>query len=124
MLHERPGLQQPGGRVLYDPHYEVKVRNDLKGAKHQRVALPGASSARGCIPQTELPKPCPVVLEVAGLPQHLHVYLAHQRALMGVLYKRELSPLGIGLNFLSGGEKISPMNARVFLVVAVGGGRG
>ena len=40
----------------------------------------------------------PVVLEVAGLPQHLHVRLAHQRALTGVLYGHELSPLGIGLN--------------------------
>ena len=40
----------------------------------------------------------PVVLEVAGLPQHFHVRLAHQRALMGVLYGHELSPLGIGLN--------------------------
>ena len=40
----------------------------------------------------------PVVLEVAGLPQHLHVRLAHQRALMGVLYGHELPPLGIGLN--------------------------
>ena len=34
-LHERPGLQQPGGRVLYDPHQGVKVRNDLKGGEHQ-----------------------------------------------------------------------------------------
>ena len=40
----------------------------------------------------------PVVLEVAGLPQHLHVHLAHQRALMGVLYGHENPPLGIGLN--------------------------
>ena len=40
----------------------------------------------------------PVVLEVAGLPQHLHIHLAHQRALMGVLYGHEFSPLGIGLN--------------------------
>ena len=72
----------------------------------------------------------PVVLEVAGLPQHLHVRLAHQRALMGVLYGHELPPLGIGLNvqpsasfiarlFLSVGKKSGPMNARVFLVVAV-----
>ena len=74
----------------------------------------------------------PVVLEVAGLPQHLHVRLAHQRALTGVLYGHELSPLGIGLNvqpecklhcevrlFLSVGKKSGPMNARVFLVVAV-----
>ena len=28
-----PRLQQPGGRVLYDPHQGVKVRNDLKGAE-------------------------------------------------------------------------------------------
>ena len=56
----------------------------------------------------------PVVLEVAGLPQHLHVHLAHQRALMGVLYGHELPPLGIGLSvqpecklhFLSCREKI------------------
>ena len=74
----------------------------------------------------------PVVLEVAGLPQHLHVRLAHQRALTGVLYGHELSPLGIGLNvqpecklhcevrlFLSVGKKSGPMNARVFIVVAV-----
>ena len=37
-LHERPGLQ-PGGPGSYDPHQGVKVRNDLKGAEHQRVAL-------------------------------------------------------------------------------------
>ena len=75
----------------------------------------------------------PVVLEVAGLPQHLHVHLAHQRALMGVLCGHEFSPLGIGLNvqpecklhcevrllFLSVGKKSGPMNTRVFLVVAV-----
>ena len=76
----------------------------------------------------------PVVLEVAGLPQQLHVHLAHQRALMGVLYGHEFSPLGIGLNaqpecklhcevrllfFIRRKKKSGPMNARVFLVVAV-----
>ena len=50
-LHERPGLQPPGGRVLYDPHQGVKVRNDLKGAEHQRVALQSRRvvSARLCL---------------------------------------------------------------------------
>ena len=62
----------------------------------------------------------------AGLPQHLHVYLAHHRALMGVLYGHEFPPLGIGLNvqrerklhcevrllFLSIGKKSGPMNVR------------
>ena len=45
-LHERAGLQQPGGRVLYDPHQGVKVRDDLKGAEHQRVALQEPPRAR------------------------------------------------------------------------------
>ena len=43
-LHERPGLQQPG--VLHNPHERVKVRNDLKGAEHQRVALQEPPRAR------------------------------------------------------------------------------
>ena len=30
-LHERAGLQQPGGRVLHNPNERVKARNDLKG---------------------------------------------------------------------------------------------
>ena len=47
-LHERPGLQQPGGRVLYDPHQGVKVRNDLKGAEHQRVGSPLRSRPCAC----------------------------------------------------------------------------
>ena len=38
------GLQQPGGRVLYDPHQGVKVRNDLKGAEHR--ASPSRSRRR------------------------------------------------------------------------------
>ena len=45
-FHERPGLQQPGGRVLHNPHERVKVRNDLKGAEHQRVALQEPPRAR------------------------------------------------------------------------------
>ena len=55
----------------------------------------------------------PVVLEVAGLPQHLHVRLAHQRALMGVLYGHELPPqpecklhCEVRLLFLSVGKKV------------------
>ena len=54
-LHERPGLQQPGGQVLHNPHQGVKVRNDLKPPG----AAAGASSARGCIPcRRGWPRPC------------------------------------------------------------------
>ena len=45
-LHERAGLQQPGGQVLNDPHEGVEVRNDLKGAEHQHFALLNSSWAR------------------------------------------------------------------------------
>ena len=46
-LYGVPYLQQVT-LVLYDLHERVKVRNDLKGAEHQRGAAAGASSARSC----------------------------------------------------------------------------
>ena len=48
-LHERSGLQQPGGRILDDPHERVEVRHDLE---HQHVALLKSSRAQTGLAQT------------------------------------------------------------------------
>ena len=59
------GLQQPGGRVLHNPHERVKARNDLKGAEHQRVALQEPSRAR---------RQCAAVFRADGAgPNHVEV---------------------------------------------------
>ena len=43
-LHERAGLQQPGGRVLNGPHGRVQVCDDFDGSKDQGISR-SASSA-------------------------------------------------------------------------------
>ena len=50
-----------GVPYLNDPHQGVKVRNDVKGAEHQRVALqeaPRARPQRAAVFRAGWPKPC------------------------------------------------------------------
>ena len=82
LFHERPGLQQPGGRILDDPHERLEVRYDIERAAPERRppgAAGGASSALGCIPcrpgpdHVEVPRrkqrvvPAPDVAQDRGL---------------------------------------------------------
>ena len=98
---------KPFGKPLYRESHVLALGAHLDGALQLALSSVRAAPGKGFWKMIMLSMtPCSTssvhssrsVLLAKHTLGPVHVHLAHQRALMGVLYGHELSPLGIGLN--------------------------